>query len=86
MIEWQERKPYWRDTKWQMVASLVPYLLAVLLLPLYADGLNGRGILGMPLGYFVACHALIVVAAVVATGFVNRQDAIDDWHGAKEDL
>ena len=85
MIDWQERKPYWRDTKWQMVASLLPYLLAVLLLPLYADGLNARSIFGMPLGYFVACHALLVVAAVVVAGFVNRQDAIDDWHGAKDD-
>ena len=86
MIEWQERKPYWRDTKWQMVASLGPYLVAVLLLPLYADGLNSRAILGMPLGYFVAAHALLVVAAVVVAGFVNRQNAIDDWHGAKDDL
>ncbi len=86
MIDWQERKPYWRDTKWQMVASLAPYLLAVLLLPLYADGLNSRSVLGIPLGYFITCHALIVVAAVVTAGFVNRQDAIDDWHGAKDDL
>ena len=26
MIDWGERKRYWRDTKWQMVATLAPYL------------------------------------------------------------
>lgn len=85
MIDWQERKIYWRDTKWQMFASLVPFFLAVLALPLYAETLNKKSVFGIPLGYFLICHALIVVAAVVTASFVNRQDAIDDWHDAKED-
>jgi putative solute:sodium symporter small subunit len=85
MIDWSERKRYWRDTKWQMVATLAPYLLAVLSLPLYADALNSKRILGMPLGYFVICHGLALVAAIVIASFVNRQDAIDHWHGANED-
>ena len=85
MIDWAERKRYWRDTKWQMVATLAPFLLAVLALPLYAEALNSKRILGMPLGYFVVCHGLLVIAAIVVASFVNRQDAIDHWHGANED-
>lgn len=85
MIDWQERKIYWRDTKWQMAAILIPFFIAVLALPLYAETLNSKSVFGIPLGYFLLLHALIAVAAIVAAGFVNRQDAIDDWHGAKED-
>jgi putative solute:sodium symporter small subunit len=85
MIDWTERKRYWRDTKWQMVATLAPFLLAVLVVPLYAEALNSKRVLGMPLGYFAVCHGLLVVAAIVIASFVNRQDAIDHWHGANED-
>ncbi|HRK18968.1 MAG TPA: DUF4212 domain-containing protein [Hyphomicrobiaceae bacterium] len=85
MIDWQERKIYWRDTKWQMVATLVPYFIAILALPIYGEVLNGKSVFGIPLGYFLLGHAILTVAAVVVAGFVNRQDAIDDWHGAKED-
>lgn len=81
----QDRKTYWRDTKLQMFASIVPYFLAVLALPLYASGLNTKSVFGIPLGYFLLAHCLLFVAAVVTAGFVNRQDAIDDWHDAKED-
>jgi putative solute:sodium symporter small subunit len=80
-----ERKRYWRDTKWQMLATLGPYLMAVVLVPLYAEALNTKRVLGMPLGYFAVCHGLLVVAAVVIASFVNRQDAIDHWYGANED-
>ncbi len=85
MIDWGERKRYWRDTKWQMVATLAPFLVGVLALPIYAEALNGRPVFGMPLGYFVLCHGLLFIAAIVMAGFVNRQDAIDRWHGANED-
>ena len=85
MIDWNERKRYWRDTKWQMVATLLPYLVAVLALPLYAEALNTRRVFGMPLGYFVVCHGLLSVAAIVAASYVNRQDAIDRWHGVNEE-
>ena len=85
MIDWAERKRYWRDTKWQMVATLAPYLLAVVALPIYAEALNSKRIFGLPLGYFVICHGLLLIAAIVMATFVNRQDAIDHWHGANED-
>lgn len=85
MIERKERKPYWRHTKWQMAASLIPFLVLVLVLPFYADKLNNSKFLGFPLGYFLSLHGLVVVAIVTVATFVNRQDAIDHWHGAHED-
>ena len=86
MIDWRERKPYWRHTKWQMVATLVPFVIAVVVLPLYADALNAIRVLGIPLGFLLVCHGLLVIAAVVTIGWANRQDAIDHWHGANEDV
>jgi putative solute:sodium symporter small subunit len=86
MIDWRERKPYWRHTKWQMTATLLPFLVAVVVLPLYADALNGLRILGMPLGFFLICHGLLLIAAIVIIAWSNRQDAIDHWHGANEDV
>ena len=68
MIERKERKPYWRHTKWQMIASL-----------------NHNKFLGFPLGYLLAAQGLFLIALITIGGFVNRQDAIDHWHGAHED-
>ena len=85
MIERKERKPYWQHTKWQMVASLVPFLAVCIILPLYAGRLNANRFLGFPLGYFLALHGIFVIAAITVASFVNRQDAIDHWHGAHED-
>jgi putative solute:sodium symporter small subunit len=86
MIEWSERKAYWRHTKAQMLTSLLPFVVSLIVLPLYADALNGKRVLGIPLGYFLACHGLLIIALVTMTVFVNRQDAIDHWHGAHEDI
>ena len=86
MIERSERKPYWRHTKFQMLTSLLPLILAMIVLPLYADALNDKHILAIPLGYFLASHGLSVIAFVTIAVFVNRQDAIDHWHGAHEDF
>jgi len=86
MIERNERKPYWRHTRTQMLTSLLPFVAAMIVLPLYADALNDKRILGVPLGYFLVCHGLAVIAFVTMAAFVNRQDAIDHWHGAHEDF
>ncbi len=40
---------------------------------------------GLPLGYFLSLHGLVLIAVVTVASFVNRQDAIDHWHGAHED-
>ena len=86
MIEWSERKAYWRHTKVQMLTSLLPFIGALVVLPLYADALNGKRVLGIPLGYFLACHGIILIAIVTVFAHINRQDAIDHWHGAHEDM
>ncbi|MEM7777581.1 MAG: DUF4212 domain-containing protein [Pseudomonadota bacterium] len=85
MIDRRERKPYWMHTKWQMFVSLVPYLLLVIVIPIYTDVLNSNKFLGYPLGFFMAGHGVIIIALFTVAGFVNRQDAVDRWHGASED-
>ncbi len=86
MIERKERKPYWRHTKWQMLASLIPFLIALVIVPVYAGRLNSNKFLGFPLGYLLALHGILLVALVTVASFVNRQDALDHWHGAHEDI
>ena len=56
MMERKERKPYWRHTKWQMLASVVPFLVLIIVLPLYAESLNTERFLGFPLGYFLSAQ------------------------------
>jgi len=85
MMERKERKPYWKHTKWQMLASVVPFLILIIVLPLYAESLNTEKFLGFPLGYFLSAHGIVIVAIFTIASFVNRQDAIDHWHGAHED-
>ena len=86
MIECSEHKAYWRNTKVQMLTSLVPFLLVIVILPLYAERLNTSRFLGFPLGYFLCAHGIFFIAVVTVASFVNRQDAIDHWHGAHEDF
>ena len=57
MIERRERKPYWRHTKWQMLASLVPFLTVMLVLPLYADAFG--------VSLFTVGHSLTLLAGVL---------------------
>jgi putative solute:sodium symporter small subunit len=86
MIERKWRKPYWRETKWQMFRVLLPFLGILAALPLYVDRLNNVRVLGSPLGYFLACHGIVILAIVMVALHVSRQDAIDHEHGANEDL
>lgn len=85
MIERRERKPYWRHTKWQLLASLCPFLVAIFVIPQYAADLNSILFLGFPLGYFLVGPGLCLVGLFTITSFINRQDAVDRWHGANED-
>ncbi len=86
MIESDERKPYWRHTKWQMMISIVPFMVLAIILPAYAEQLNSNKFLGFPLGYFLAGHGLWLIGLFTVAAFVNQQDAIDHWHGANEDM
>lgn len=81
----EEQKPYWRHTKLQMLASLLPFLLVLIVLPLYVDRLNSNKFLGFPLGYFMIGHGLLLLAIFTVASFNNRQDAVDRWHGASEE-
>ena len=81
----KERKPYWRHTKWQLLASLIPFLLVMIALPMYANQLNSNKFLGFPLGYFLVLQGVILIGLFTIGTFINRQDAIDRWHGAHED-
>ena len=85
MIQRKERKPYWRHTKLQMAASLVPFFMVMVVFPLYAERLNSNKFLGFPLGYFLLGHGLVFIGLLTIASFVNRQDAVDHWHGAHED-
>lgn len=85
MIESKERRPYWQHTKWQMIASLVPFLAVVVVLPFYAEPLNAARVIGFPWSYFLLLHGIGVLALITVASFVNRQDVIDRWHGAHED-
>jgi len=84
-LDQQERKPYWRYTKFQLLISLVPFLLLVFVLPIYAESMNHNKFLGFPLGYFIAGHGIWIIAIFTIAAHINQQDAIDHWHGANED-
>jgi putative solute:sodium symporter small subunit len=86
MMDRSERRGYWRQTKRQMAYRLIPLLAVLIIAPLYADKLNSNKFLGFPLGFFLVGHGLIVVAVLTVALFVRRQDAIDHWHGAHEDM
>ena len=76
MIERNERKPYWRHTKVQMLTSLLPFVLAMIVLPLYADALNDKRILGIPLGYFLASVPNLNVAYLPTPGIQPEVDFV----------
>ena len=86
MIELKHRKPYWRHTKLQMALTLIPPMLLIIGLPLLAERLMRSRFLGFPLGYFLCAQGLLIVVFLFAAWFVGRQDTIDHWHGAHEDL
>ena len=86
IIEKKLRKPYWRETKLQVVVSLLLPLFVVIALPLFVTAFDGLRIIGYPLGYFLLLHGAVFFTVFAATRFVSRQDEIDHWHGAHEDI
>jgi putative solute:sodium symporter small subunit len=59
---------------------------AIVVLALVAPQFGGRVILGLPLSYIVALFGSIVLCLIAVARFAVRQDEIDQWHGAQEDL
>jgi putative solute:sodium symporter small subunit len=79
-------RPYWRSTRIQMLLCLLVPLVALPLLPLIISTYNIQSFLGFPLGYFLAGHGFVLAGIFTIGWYVRRQDAIDHWHGANEDL
>lgn len=78
------RRPYWRETKRLAVLTLGLTALAVLF-ALFGPRLDGT-LLGLPIGYLLAFHGALILCLVTVARFAVRQDEIDQWHGAQEDL
>ena len=79
--EFYEDVPLKRLLAW-LVDSI---LIALVVIALYSATLNQNSFLGFPLGYFLAGPGLVIIALFTVASFVNRQDAVDRWHGANED-
>lgn len=86
MIDRRRRRPYWRRTKFQIFVSLLLPTGLIIAAPLYVGELNQWRFLGFPLGYFAAAHGAILVALLAVLRFVSRQDVVDRWHGAHEEI
>ena len=86
MLERRQRRPYWRNTRLQMLLCLIVPCVLLPLLPLAITRLNPYVFLGFPVGYLVAAHGFIIAGFLTVVWYVRRQDAIDQWHGAHEDL
>ena len=85
MIERSTRKPYWRETKALATASLLLPVAAVLTMPLWIGWASQWTLIGLPLGFVLAVHGLVLLAVAAAARFVGRQDEIDQWHGAHDE-
>jgi len=86
MIDKNRRRPYWRGTKYHLVAGLIVPGLAMVLLPLLFVVLNQWRFLGFPLGYFAVTNGTVLIAIVAVLRFVAHQDAFDRRHGTHEDF
>ena len=79
-------RPYWRNTRLQMLICLLVPCIALPFMPHILTKLAGRSFLGFPLGFFLVAHGFIIFGCFVLAWFVRRQDRIDRWHGTHEDL
>lgn len=86
MVEPHNQRPYWRRTRSLMWLCMLGPAAGLLALPALIVALNRSSFMGFPLGYFVASHGFVILGFFVIVWFVQRQDAIDLWHGANEDI
>ena len=86
MMERKERKPYWRHTKWQMLASVVPFLVLIIVLPLYADEpQHGERSWASRSATSSAPTASRSSRSSRSRASSIARTPIDHWHGAHED-
>ena len=81
----ERHRAYWRRTLILTGCLLVVWFAVPFVAGYYAVELNTLSFLGFPLGYFLCAHGIFAIAVITVASFVNRQDAIDHWHGAHED-
>lgn len=86
MLDHRQRKPYWRETKFLVIVSLVLPGLLLIAAPFLVERLGGMRVFGLPLPYFALAHGVVLVLVGAGMRFVLKQDEIDHWHGAHEDL
>jgi putative solute:sodium symporter small subunit len=79
------RKPYWRQTKVLMLTTLLWPCLILLGLPYWNSILGPYTIAGLPLGYVLAVHGVVLVCIAVVARYALIQDQIDRWHGTHDD-
>jgi len=85
MSEIIRRKPYWRQTKLLMLSSLALPALLIVGLASWVARAGDLTLAGMPLGFFLAVHGVVLVVIAAATRFAIIQERIDRWHGAHDD-
>ncbi|MEZ5773544.1 MAG: DUF4212 domain-containing protein [Hyphomicrobiaceae bacterium] len=86
MIEKKRRKPYWRETKQLMAGTLLLPFVLLLALPFWGDDLDQIRLFGFPLGYAIVAHGAVILVLLASGQFITRQDDIDHWHGAHDEL
>lgn len=85
-MEKKRRRPYWRRTKWHSLSGLVVPIAMVLSLPFLAGEFGSSQVWGFPLGYILIAHGAVVIGVVAVLRFISRQDSVDRWHGAHDDV
>ena len=86
MAEIIRGKPYWRQTKLLMASSLAVPLLLIGGIAYWIGRAGDVTLAGMPLGFFLATHGVVVVAIGAVARYAVIQDRIDRWHGANDDV
>ena len=84
MTETTQRKPYWRQTKMLMISSLVLPCVLLIGLPFWITRLDAITFLGLPAGFLLAVHGVVIVAIAAVARFAVTQEQIDRWHGTHD--
>ena len=82
----EQRRPYWQNTRLQMILVLLLPLVVLPFVPQILTKLGPTTFLGFPIGYLLATHGFIALGILVMAWFVRRQDRIDRLHGTHEDF
>ena len=68
-----------------MLTSLVLPCVLLVGLPYWIGRVGSYFLAGLPLGYLLAVHGVVIVTIAAAARFAAVQERIDRWHGTHED-